>query len=189
MFHDRPTCARSRSRCSRPKRGRPKVPFSACRCHIFVIDYRWGSMGSNETATATTGGPRVIDVFYGNGTPSGPNCTLLSGVDQLPVASRGRSGGGESPAPHTPALGPTEGSGSHCQVIHARMAWSAERIGRLSSKRRRMRCRRLTMYSYDPKRPQGSLWTTNGQGSTGAAAKAHNRIGSRELKKLFFGPQ
>ena len=24
-------------------------------------------MGSDETATATTGGPRVIDVFYGNG--------------------------------------------------------------------------------------------------------------------------
>ena len=24
-------------------------------------------MGSNETATATTGGPRVIDVFYGTG--------------------------------------------------------------------------------------------------------------------------
>ena len=36
-------------------------------------------MGSNETATATTGGPRVIDVFYGNGAPSGPNCTLFSG--------------------------------------------------------------------------------------------------------------
>ena len=30
-------------------------------------------MGSEETATATTGGPRVIDVFDGNGAPSGPN--------------------------------------------------------------------------------------------------------------------
>ena len=27
-------------------------------------------MGSDETATATTGGPRVIDVFDGNGAPS-----------------------------------------------------------------------------------------------------------------------
>jgi len=36
LFHDRPTCARSRCRCSRPERGRPKVPFSRCRCHIFV---------------------------------------------------------------------------------------------------------------------------------------------------------
>ena len=40
-------------------------------------------MGSNETATATTGGPRVIDVFAGNGAPSGPNCLLFSDVDRL----------------------------------------------------------------------------------------------------------
>ena len=50
-------------------------------------------MGSNETATATTGGPRVIDVFDGNGAPSGPNCTLFSGADRLLAVSRGRSGG------------------------------------------------------------------------------------------------
>ncbi len=40
-------------------------------------------MGSNETAMAPTGGPRVIDVFDGNGAPSGPNCTLSSGADRL----------------------------------------------------------------------------------------------------------
>ena len=34
---------------------------------MLVIDYRWGSIGSNETATATTGGPRVIYVFDGTG--------------------------------------------------------------------------------------------------------------------------
>ena len=33
-------------------------------------------MGSNETATATTGGPRVISVFYGNGARSGPKKQL-----------------------------------------------------------------------------------------------------------------
>ena len=44
-----------------------KVPFSACRCHILGFDYRWGSMGSDETATATTGGPRVIPYFTGTG--------------------------------------------------------------------------------------------------------------------------
>ena len=124
----------------------------------------------------------------GNGAPSGPNYTFFSGADRLLEASLGRSSSGYSLAPHAPALGSTEGPGSHCQVIHARMAWSAERIGRLSSKRGRMRCRRLTMYSYDPKRPQGSLWTTNGQGSTGAAANAHSRVGSRELKKNNFRP-
>ena len=51
-------------------------------------------MGSNETATATTGGPRVIDVFDVNGAPSGPNCTLFSGADRLLEVSRGRSGSG-----------------------------------------------------------------------------------------------
>ena len=51
-------------------------------------------MGSNETATATTGGPRVIDVFDGNGAPSGPNYLLFSGADRLLDVSRGRSGSG-----------------------------------------------------------------------------------------------
>ena len=51
-------------------------------------------MGSDETATATTGGPRVIDVFYGNGAPSGPNYLLFSGADRFLEASRGRSGSG-----------------------------------------------------------------------------------------------
>ena len=51
-------------------------------------------MGSDESATATTGGPRVIDVFDGNGVPSGPNCTLLSGADRPLEVSRGGSGSG-----------------------------------------------------------------------------------------------
>ena len=51
-------------------------------------------MGSNETATATTGGPRVIDVFYGDGAPSGPNYTLFVGADRLLDVSWGRSGSG-----------------------------------------------------------------------------------------------
>ena len=51
-------------------------------------------MGSDETATATTEGPRVIGVFAGNGAPSGPNYTLFSGADRLLEASRGRSGSG-----------------------------------------------------------------------------------------------
>ena len=51
-------------------------------------------MGSNETAMATTGGPRVIDVFAGDGAPSGPNCTLFVVADRRLEASRGRSGSG-----------------------------------------------------------------------------------------------
>ena len=51
-------------------------------------------MGSDETAITIPGGPQVIDVFAGNGAPSGPNCTLFSDVDRLLDVSRGRSGSG-----------------------------------------------------------------------------------------------
>ena len=61
-------------------------------------------MGSNETATAITGGPRVIDVFDGSGAPSGPNYTLFSGVDRLSDFLRDRPGVRWSPGPHAPVL-------------------------------------------------------------------------------------
>ena len=51
-------------------------------------------MGSDETATATTGGPLVIDVFDANEAPSGPNYTLFVVADRLLEVSRGRSGSG-----------------------------------------------------------------------------------------------
>ena len=51
-------------------------------------------MGSGETAITIPGGPRIIDVFYGNEAPSGPNCTHFSGDGRLLEVSRGRSGGG-----------------------------------------------------------------------------------------------
>ena len=62
-------------------------------------------MGPSETATATTGGPRVIDVFYGDGAPSGPNCLLFSDVDRLADSLWDRSEVGWSPVPHEPVLG------------------------------------------------------------------------------------
>ena len=62
-------------------------------------------MGSDETATATTGGPRVIDVFDGNEAPSGPNYLLFSGVDRLLDSLRDRSKLGWSPTPHARVLG------------------------------------------------------------------------------------
>ncbi len=37
---------------------------------MLVIDYRWGSMGSGETAITIPGGPWVIDVLTGDGVPS-----------------------------------------------------------------------------------------------------------------------
>ena len=51
-------------------------------------------MGSDETAITVPGGPRVIDVFYGNGVPSGPNYLLFSDVDRLADCLRDRSGVG-----------------------------------------------------------------------------------------------
>ena len=62
-------------------------------------------MGSNETTTATTGGPRVIDVFDGNGAPSGPNCLLFVDADRLADSLWDRSRVGSSPRPHAPVLG------------------------------------------------------------------------------------
>ena len=40
-------------------------------------------MGSDETAITIPGGPRVIDVFYGDGAPSGPNYLLFVDADRL----------------------------------------------------------------------------------------------------------
>ena len=51
-------------------------------------------MGPGETAITITGGPRVIDVFDGNGAPSGPNYLLFSDVDRLAGSLRDRSGVG-----------------------------------------------------------------------------------------------
>ena len=51
-------------------------------------------MGPDETAITIPGGPRVIDVFDGNGAPSGPNCLLFSDVDRLVYSLRDRSGVG-----------------------------------------------------------------------------------------------
>ena len=61
-------------------------------------------MGSDETTIAVPGGPRVIDVFYGNGAPSGPNYLLFSDVDRLADSLWDRSGVGWSPTPQVPAL-------------------------------------------------------------------------------------
>ena len=51
-------------------------------------------MRSDETATATTGAPRVIGVFDVNGAPSGPNYLVFSDVDRLADSLRDGSGVG-----------------------------------------------------------------------------------------------
>ena len=103
-------------------------------------------MGSNETATATTGGPRVIGVFDGNGAPSGPNYLLFSGADRLSGSLWGGSGVGWSPTPHAAPLGAPQraldrdlgdlGSGPTA-------GWGPVLICIYRWMRPRMRCRRL----------------------------------------------
>ena len=62
-------------------------------------------MWSDETAITTPGGPRVIDVFAGNGAPSGPTYLLFVDADRLVDSLWDRSGVGWSPTPHAPVLG------------------------------------------------------------------------------------
>ena len=62
-------------------------------------------MESEEAAIIIPGGARVIDVFDGNGAPSGPNYLLFSDVDRFADSLGDRSGVGWSPTPHAPALG------------------------------------------------------------------------------------
>ena len=79
-------------------------------------------MGSNETATATTGGPRVIDVFDGNGAPSGPNYLLFSDADRLSDSLPDRSGVGWSPTPHAPVLGAPQRAVTGCENVLSPMS-------------------------------------------------------------------
>ena len=51
-------------------------------------------MGSDETAITIPGGPRVINVFYGDGAPSGPNYLLFLGAARLSDSLWDRSGVG-----------------------------------------------------------------------------------------------
>ena len=158
---------------------------------MLVVDYRWGSVGSNETATATTGGHRLIDVFDGNGAPSGPNYLLFSDVDRLSDSLWDRSEVGWSPTPHAAVLGALQ------RALDPKLGelglWPDGWLGELPIciyrwKHRCMRRRRLPMSSSDPRRPRGDLRTTNRQDSIDAPALVASSI-SRIKKINFFGPQ
>ena len=121
-------------------------------------------MGSDETATATTGGPRVIDVFDGNGAPSGPNYLLFVDADRLSDSLWDRSGVWGSPTPHAPPLGAPQ------RALDPKLGgiwlWPDGWLGELPIyiyrwKRPRMRRRRLRTSSTIPQRPQGDLGATD----------------------------
>ena len=136
-------------------------------------------------------GPREIDVFYGNGAPSGPNYLLFSDADRLPDALRDRSGVGWSPTLHAAVLG------AHQRALDRKL-WGimvqsnrAQRTLLICMHRwkpPRVRCRRLPTSTTDLKRPPGYLRTTNRQDSTDAPALVASSI-SRHQEINFFGPQ
>ena len=148
-------------------------------------------MGSDETATATIGGPRVIGVFDGNGAPSGPNYLLFSDVDRLMNSLRDMSEVGESPAPHAPALGAPQRAldPKLWQTMAKPDVWLRELPHIYNDGSGRVRgVGACTRPPPTQKRPQGDLGTANRQDFIDAAVMVGPSI-SRSKKIIFFGPQ
>ena len=148
-------------------------------------------MGSNETAIALPGGPRVIDVFDGNGAPSGPNYLLFVDADRLADSLRDRSGVGWSPRQHAPVLGAPQRALDRnlCQImVQSNIAQRTLLICMHRWKPPRVRCRRLPTSTTDQKRPPGDLRAANRQDSIDAAVMVGPSI-SRIKKIIFFAPQ
>ena len=148
-------------------------------------------MGSDETAITIPGGPRVIDVFDGNGAPSGPNYLLFSDVDRLSGALWDRSKVGWSPTPRAPVLGALQRALDRNLwqiMVQSNRAQRTLLICMHRWKPPRVRCRRLRTSTTDQKRPLGDLWAANRQDSIDAAVMAGPSI-SRIKKIIFFAPQ
>ena len=118
-------------------------------------------MGSNEAATATTGGPRVIDVFDGKGAPSAQFIYFL----WMQIGSRTPSGIGLMVGSRLHRmrrfLGPPRALEAIAKLFMVWWAALMRELAEICWKRRRMRCRRLTMYRTDHRRPQGDLRATD----------------------------
>ncbi len=148
-------------------------------------------MGSDETANTIPGGPRVIDVFYGNEAPSGPNCLLFSDADRLSDSLWDRSGVGWSPTPHAPVLGALQRALDQNLwqiMVQSNRAQRTLLIYMHRWKPPRVRCRRLRMSTTDQKRPLGDLRAATRQDSIDAAVMAASSI-TRIKKIIFFAPQ
>ena len=130
-------------------------------------------MGSNETATATTGGPRVIDVFSGDG------CHRVQIIYffRMRVGSRtpsriGLGSGGPLDRMRKRLVLPRE---LWIEIFGKSCSSALERKGPVLIypnrwKRSRMRYERLPTSSTDPRRLPGDPRTTPRQDSTDAAA-------------------
>ena len=117
-------------------------------------------MGSNETATATTGGPRVIAYLTG----TGHHRVQIIYFFWMQVAPRAPSGVGlvVSCRPRRirhrcdSLVLPESLEANHGKKM-AKPSGLLREIGQKCLKRRRMRCRRVHVYSTGPRRPQGHL--------------------------------
>ena len=87
-------------------------------------------MGSDEAATATTGGPLVIGVFDGDGRHRVQIKQFLWGHIGSRTPSRIGLRSGSRLRRMRRFLGSSESSGSHCQVIGGLVGRTDERIGR-----------------------------------------------------------
>ena len=134
---------------------------------------------------------RVIDVFDGNGAPSGPNFTLFSWADRPADALRDRSEVGWSPTPHAPVLGALQRALDRNLwqiMVQSNRAQRTLLICMHRWKPPRVRYRRLRTSATDQKRPPGDLRAANRQVSIDAPAKAPSSV-SRHPEFKFFGPQ
>ena len=171
-----------------PSVGSTKVPFSWCRCHLLVVDYRWGSMGSDETATATTGGSRVIPYLTG----TGRHRVQIAHFFRMQIGSRTRSGIGLGSGSRRRRMRPCLGLSRELwiQKLGGIMGqWDVWRKrpchgGDYRWKRPRMRRRRLHMCSTDPKRPRGTSGPRIDR--IPPTRPPWRRRQFRELKKLIF---
>ena len=145
-------------------------------------------MGSNETATATTGTLKKLTFFTGTGRhrvqiahffrgqigpwrPLGVGLVVVKRLHRL----RHRCSSLEVSEPR-PALN------------LLKLLCLLRELAKICCKRRRVRCRRLHATTADPKRTPGDLRAANRQDSIGAAVMAGPSI-SRIKTIIFFAPQ
>ena len=126
-------------------------------------------MGSDETASTIPGGPRVIDVFDTERGAIGSKLHFFRGQRPSPRLGVGlvvgkrlhrirrRCGSLVSHVGEPPleAIGAGAGLGN---LLFLRLRAAEAEIGQKCLKRRRLRRRRLRVYSTDPRRPQGDAF-------------------------------
>jgi len=118
-------------------------------------------MGSNETATATTGALEKLTFLTGTGRYRAQFIYFF----RMQIGSRTPSGIGLMVGSRLHRIRRRCDSPSALEAIAKlfMVLWAAlmRELAEICWKRRRMRCRRLHVYYFDPKRPQGDLRATD----------------------------